>query len=145
MKKAFTMIELVFVIVILGVLAAVAVPKFSGATQSAQIAKAKNDVATIRSAILTERQGQLIKGINSFIPKLSDNSDLLFMGDGTRKLLMYGIKSGTTSGKWSADDAGYKNYTFHFDSEDVAFTYDNNTGVFSCDRAASENCRKLID
>jgi general secretion pathway protein G len=145
MKKAFTMIELVFVIVILGILAAIAIPKMGDTTTKAEIAKAKADVSAIRSAILTERQSQLIKGINSYIPKLSDNDEVLFTGDGTRKLLTYGIASGTESGKWSADDNEYKNYTFHIDSQSVAFTYDSDTGIFTCDRTDGDICKKLID
>ena len=39
MKKAFTMIELIFVIVILGVLAAVAIPKLSATRDDARVAK----------------------------------------------------------------------------------------------------------
>jgi prepilin-type N-terminal cleavage/methylation domain-containing protein len=38
MKKAFTMIELIFVIVILGILAAVAIPKLSATRNDAKIA-----------------------------------------------------------------------------------------------------------
>lgn len=37
MKKAFTIIELVFVVIILGVLAAVALPKFSASKDEAQL------------------------------------------------------------------------------------------------------------
>jgi len=145
MKKAFTMIELVFVIVILGILASVAIPKFGDTKTTAEIAKAKADISSIRASLLTEKQSQLIKGINSYISQLSDNSDVLFTGDGTRKLLTYGIASGTTSGKWSADDNNYKNYTFHIDSSSVAFTYDNATGIFTCDRTNSDYCKKLIN
>jgi len=38
MKKAFTLIELIFAIVIIGVLAAVAVPQFSGLSDNSKIA-----------------------------------------------------------------------------------------------------------
>ena len=39
MKNAFTMIELIFVIVILGILAAVAIPKLAATRDDAQVSK----------------------------------------------------------------------------------------------------------
>ncbi len=131
--SAFTVIELIFVIVILGILSAIALPKFTATKNLADIGKGRSDVMAIRSSILTERQSQLIKGIKSYIPKLSDNNTILFKGNGTRKLLLYGVTSGTTDGKWSASDTTYKNYNFKVNGVDVAFTYDNSTGIFECD------------
>ena len=51
MKKAFTMIELVFVIVILGILAAVALPKFVGIGQQAHESNIKTFVATLNGTV----------------------------------------------------------------------------------------------
>lgn len=45
-KNAFTMIELVFVIVILGILAAVAVPKLSATRDDAEVSKIAQNVGT---------------------------------------------------------------------------------------------------
>ncbi len=51
MKKAFTMIELIFVIVILGILAAVALPKFLGVSQQAHEANLKDFTGTLNRTI----------------------------------------------------------------------------------------------
>jgi len=52
MKRAgFTMIELIFVIVILGILAAVAIPKLSATRDDANIAKMATNAATVVSDI----------------------------------------------------------------------------------------------
>ena len=48
-KNAFTLIELIFVIVILGILASVAIPKFAATRTDAKLSKAASDVATLIS------------------------------------------------------------------------------------------------
>lgn len=47
MKRAFTMIELVFVIVILGILAAIAIPKLVASKDDAMAVKATTEMATV--------------------------------------------------------------------------------------------------
>lgn len=51
MKKAFTLVELIFVIVIIGVLAAVAVPKFSGLSDNAKISAEMQTASTVQAVI----------------------------------------------------------------------------------------------
>ena len=140
------MIELVFVIVVLGILAAIAVPKFAATRTDAQIAKGRSDIASIRSAIMNERQSRLIKGDSTWINSLSHGTSTLFDGNGTVDLLMYGIQSGATDGHWSTTDNGmpYTHYTYKVGDEDCTFTYDGNTGKFTMD-SNTTLCKKLIN
>ena len=61
-NRAFTMIEVIFVIVVIGILAGVAIPKFAATRDDAEIAKARAAVGAMRSAIATERQKRILKG-----------------------------------------------------------------------------------
>ena len=142
-KNAFTMLEMIFVIVVLGILAAVAVPRFSASKTDATISKGKADVASIRSGIITERQNRLIKGETDFIKGSALNtSDGLFAG-----VLSYGIISSSEPGHWSkVSQSDAKNeYKYHIDpSTSVLFTYTRSTGKFTCD-TTSANCLKLVN
>ena len=66
MKKAFTLIELIFVIVIIGVLASVAIPRFSGLSDNSKISAELSTAASIQVAI-DSCHGEWIINEGSFI------------------------------------------------------------------------------
>ena len=62
MKKAFTMLELTFVIVIIGILSSIAIPKLAVTRDDAEVSKGRSAVAALRSALAMERQKKILKG-----------------------------------------------------------------------------------
>jgi prepilin-type N-terminal cleavage/methylation domain-containing protein len=50
-QKGFTLIELLIVIVIIGILAAVAIPRFQGVSDKAKIGAAKAELATVKQGL----------------------------------------------------------------------------------------------
>ena len=50
-RQGFTLVELLLVLVILGVLAAIVIPKFSGRTQQAKVQAAVTQISTFRTAL----------------------------------------------------------------------------------------------
>ena len=61
-RSAFSMIELVFVIVILGILAAVAVPKFSSIQDDALVSNEKTTIGIVRQGITSLYGKRLVRG-----------------------------------------------------------------------------------
>lgn len=146
LRRAFTMIEMVFVIVVLGILAAVAIPRFAATRTDAEISKGRADISSIRSAIITERQSRLITGDSSFIEAGEEDGQLddgsLFGG-----VLTYGITAKDASGHWhsrSGDDTNSSTVKYKVADTDVTFTYTRSDGTFSCTKSDTY-CSELTD
>ena len=65
-KNGFTLIELVMVIVIVGILAAIAIPKFVDLATQARISATKSGLGTIRSVIAIQYAKNAASGSASF-------------------------------------------------------------------------------
>jgi len=147
MKRfAFTMIELIFVIVVLGILAAVAIPRLGATRDDAEIAKGRSDVSAIRAAIVSERQGRLLQGNSAFIATLDDaaqdtEGETLFDNN---NLLTYGITSADGNGHWMK--SGVSAYDFQIMGTDVTFDYNATSGRFDCaNDADTDECGLLTN
>ena len=89
MKKGFTMIELIFVIVILGVLASVAIPRLAATRDDAEVAKAATNLTTAVSDITAyyTAKGKFVSGAQSKFQDITNALDksgnLIVKGDKT--------------------------------------------------------------
>lgn len=135
MKNAFTMIELVFVIVILGILAGVALPRLAVTRDDATITKLRADVQAIRSGINLKKNQNLMRG-RMGAPEL---------GEGFANILDYSIADrGGQSGwkKKSGDGKAGSTYEVCIKKSQCAtFTYTAD-GNFSCSKT-DPTCKLL--
>jgi general secretion pathway protein G len=128
-RKAFTMIELIFVVVVIGILAGIAIPKFAMTRNDAILTKAKDTVGAVRSAMATERQKRILRGDFSDFNKS-------IIGNNFSNLLEYGVKSctGSRCGGWETGGTeSDPTFTFHGPTGDVVFKLDSEKRKLVCD------------
>ncbi|TAN52969.1 MAG: prepilin-type N-terminal cleavage/methylation domain-containing protein [Methylococcaceae bacterium] len=117
-NAGFTLIELIMVIVILGILAAVAVPRFTDLGGDARAASVKSWAGAIRSAMGMAHSTALATGISN----------------GT--VTVDGVNVQIIDGYPSATAGGIGNALANTDTSDLTATYDGNSAVFSPASAA---------
>ena len=142
--KAFTVIELIFVIVVLGILAGVAVPRLAATRDDATIAKMRGDIAAIRSGLSLVRSENMMRGVSTW-PAL-EGSDEATLFDGVLQQPIYPMKTGGRNG-WTLVAKGSNNatstYTANVAGKSTTFNYyptsalatakGKNVGSFDCD------------
>ena len=131
MKKAFTMIELIFVIVALGILAMVALPRLVSSKEDAEITRVKAEIAAIRSAIQTHRGANLLKQNDRGYPDDLTARRIEEITNGTKLSQKY----------WSVNETG-KQLTVTIADRRATFTYNSDTGRLTCPNT-NDLCRKI--
>ena len=120
MRRGFTMIELVFVIVIIGILSAVALPKFLGTANEAHDAKVKSFAGTLNRTVgptlwsksISDGNNGVVSsycgsiGTYTEIPaELTDNGDCTFThvaNSGATLDISFQDGTATSAPKWTA-------------------------------------------
>ncbi len=157
-RNAFTMIELVFVIVVIGILSAIAIPKLAATRDDAIITKTRTTVASIRSAISTERQKRILRGnfdtimsvdsgsANSNSSPIFDNFDGAATNDEVLEYPLQTCSSGSTSGCWLRTTAATATtgarYTYYMPHNSNSVIFDSNGSRFDC-VTDNEDCKLL--
>ena len=154
-KKAFTMIELVFVIVVIGILSAIAIPKFAATRDDAVITKAKTTIASLRSALSTERQKRILRG--QFTPLTSlggsttagtpmfDYYDNNSSGSSILEYPIHSCSSSTSRGCWEWKTNTTYEYRMPHNNHNVLFTLDPAKFRLTCVESGTtgEDCKLL--
>lgn len=150
MKQAFSLLEIIFVLVIIALISSFALYNNGSFLKHSNMAKIKSDVALIRSAIASKVHQRVMKSNNEF-PQVLDNAainkedELLFLGVHGDTLLDYPMISTSSYEKkvgfWSKSTSTH--YLVWINKQEaLEFVYDKNKGTFECD-FNNELCKEI--
>jgi general secretion pathway protein G len=136
LKKSFTLLELIFVIVVIGILAGVALPRLFTGVDDAVRVKVKTEVSTVQSAIASKYTKLILEGNNSCPDLEKDTSDdTLF-----EAILSKSVYKNTSSLKL---DGNGTDYNVTYENKTIYFNYiedpDNKGCIFECNTTKSTN------
>ena len=117
-RKGFTLIELLIVVVIIGILAAIAIPKFANTKDKAYVAAMKSDLrnlATYEEQYAADNNGAYFTGAATFPATIQGFTP-------SQNVTVTAVDAGTTPPTWTATAS-------HSQS---AKTCDNSSGAIVC-------------
>jgi prepilin-type N-terminal cleavage/methylation domain-containing protein len=124
-RHAFTIVELVMVIVIIGLLAAVVIPRFGDIRTEAQGAAEQGTVAAVRTGIKLAHMASLAQGSDSY-PSTLDSASV-GVGSETNKFFTNVIEDGIADRNWKKKDST----TYEYGPTGTEYAYDSSTGAFT--------------
>ena len=124
LRSAFTLVELIMVIVIIGLLAAVVIPKFTDLRGEAQIAAEQATVSAVVSGIKLQHLSELAKGNNTYPTALDSAAN--GAGSDTNPLFTDVIDGGSNDKNWSKGAGNTYTYT----PTGSVYKYTNTDGTF---------------
>ncbi len=163
MRKAFTLMELIIVIAIIGILTSIAVPKFAATRDDATITKARSTISNIRASLSAHIQKNILKADYKKVHDLGGTVnghdeylfDYFYDEDGNRsddRVLEYpprSCKNQDATGCWMR--TGDREYSYKLphsvrpDDEDVVKFQVTDEGRFVCYNDEFPHGCKLLD
>jgi len=134
MKKAFSLIEIIFTLMVISIIVTVAVSKFDLALNSSKLNKIKADIILIRAGINLYKNSLILKNDSSSFITLDENNNVLFS-----RILETPIQA--SSKEWTQTSA--TRYKIFIDSENsIEFIFDSTKYTFDCD-SSNTLCKDL--
>ena len=138
MKKAFSLLEIIFVIAVAAFLVSVAMPRLSNSLDKANLVKIKGDLALIREGLNSFKNKMLLSSDDSILESLEDDDSTLFS-----KILKYPIINNEEQKTTSWNKLSDSEYIVWVSNDTkVKFTYDSSNYTFECD-FKDEKCKEL--
>ncbi|ULO01633.1 type II secretion/transformation system, G protein [Campylobacter sp. RM5004] len=153
MKKAFSMIEMIFAIAVIGILSAIAIPKMMANKQTAQIVKLKEQVEAIRKGIEAYAGNQYLEtGKKTYPNTLCDKANLDWAGkcNFASGNLFGNVASAVKSGKgeswngWSKNTGEVFIYYPNPKKTNIGYIFQYYKGEFNCLKSYSHFGGKVL-
>lgn len=136
-SKSFSLIELIFAIIILAIIASIALPKLFDTTSKTSLIKIKTDLLLIQNALNEYKNKSILKGENISLDKL-DNGKFLFINILPNKTFV----NEKSSNSW--EKLSDTEYYFWFNkNENLLFTYNSSVLSFTCNKS-DEKCQEVL-
>ncbi len=137
-KQAFSIIEIIFTIVVISIILMVAVPKFENTFQTTHMNQIKTTIVLIREGIVRENSKLILQNNTSSLNTLDNDDNYLFS-----KVLRTPVQSSKKQKINSWTKISSTSYRVYIDdTQSVIFNYDTTTQSFDCDFNEA-NCKEL--